>query len=228
MRQPILLAASLLACLAAPPVWAADPDFLAAGPPPMPRAALADPGAEEPEHARRPWELAVRGAAASPGCLGGALLGCDDLGAGGAWGASVVYRLTPLVGLGAEVTRASLRGEGGGGVATALGARVRGWFAERGAVDPWVEVGWGGGALDLDRGDAGSGATRALTTGVGAGLDAWIGRHAKLGAFVAADAWVVRSTRACAQSACGAPVGGEVVSMMRAGVALTVALGPEM
>ena len=124
MRQPILLAASLLVCLAAPPVWAADPDFLAAGPPPMPRAALADPGAEEPEHARRPWELAVRGAAASPGCLGGALLGCDDLGAGGAWGTSVVYRLTPLVGLGAEVTRASLRGEGGGGVATALGAQA--------------------------------------------------------------------------------------------------------
>jgi len=157
-------------------------DQLPPEPPPFPP----DPAPEPDEHPRRPWELLPEVGAGSPFCRGnGWGLGlCSGAGAGTALGMGALYRISPFVAIGAGAAFAAFRVRDGGTApysrASWMGVLVRGYFAEHGLIDPYVEVGFG-------RGTADSGAGEVRVTGAGpstmagAGIDFWVLPYLRLG-----------------------------------------------
>jgi hypothetical protein len=214
-------------------------------PPPAPLAPPEGPAPEAEEFARRPWEIAPAIGASSPFCHGETLgIGrCGDTSSGSGAGLAFTFRITPYVGLGVAARASRFRFEpslGGGEQAAAasasqwIGAFVRGYFLDRGRLDPYVEVGFGRGAVsttygtqagELEIGGAGP------ATMIGAGLDMWVLPALKLGPSLAYRWAFLSELRVCQAGACGTYAvadGGAPASDVEVSLVGTFAFGREM
>lgn len=214
-------------------------DALPPAPPSLPNA----PEREASEWARRSWEILPHAGWTTPSCrtapYGGSA--CSGVGAGVNVGIGGVYRITPYIGLGAEMTLASF-----GYDATALGASkgnsraglfgpiVRGYFLERGSIDPWVQVGFGMGFVGTSY--SGSfGDWKARASGVGlsgaAGVDFWVTRYLKVGPSLSQQFVFPSEVRVCQGDECASYTvseAGGVTRWLGLGLNVTVAFGQEM
>lgn len=214
-------------------------DALPPAPPPLPPA----PDRETAERARRNWEVVPTVGWTMPSCRpassGGSV--CQGTGAGMNAGIGGVYRITPYVGLGAEVSAAEFRfdavaagASSGASRAGSIGPIFRGYFLERGGVDPWVQVGFGIGLVqsrfDGLAADVDARATGASVSG-GAGVDFWISDSVKLGPALSQHLVFPSEVRVCQKGDCASYTvreAGGVTRWLRLGVVATFAFGEEM
>jgi hypothetical protein len=138
------------------------------------------------------------------------------------------------VALGAGAAFASFRLSAGGpdahSRASWMGVLLRGYFAERGMIDPYVEIGFGRGTSESSRGSvrvAGAGPS----TMAGAGIDFWLLPYLRLGpALSYRFAWFTE-VDVCDGDTCSsmsvASVGA-VGSYASVSLVATLALGHEM
>jgi hypothetical protein len=229
-----------LSLLAMPNAARADFRFLDAPPPaPAPRAPA--PAREGDEFARKSWEAFPLAGFAAPFCRGPALGAghCGDNGVGTVLGGGAFYRITPYVALGAAVSFTSFQLDAGPGVAaysrtSFIGLTIRGYFADRGAVDPYVETGLGRGTVATSSSDGtievrSDGAGPSAT--VGAGIDFWVLPLLKIGPALTYRWTWLTDLRTCAGAACEtASVSdrGAVGSVASVSLVATLALGHEM
>lgn len=217
--------------------------FLEAPPPallPLPPA----PARAESEWARKNWEFVPSIGFAVPACRasGGAPSVCDDVGGGMSIGAAALYRVTPYVALGAEISAIELASDpstSSDAVASSqshalfFGPIFRGYFIEHGSVDPWVALGFGGGNVVARHwaGMASYAVTETTTTtSVGAGVDFWVSPWLKLGPafeerFVFSTNGEVCSGPGCPSTSSG---GGGVTRTTRLAMDVTLAFGQAM
>ena len=115
-----------------------------------------------------------------------------------------------------------------------MGLLVRGYFADRGAIDPYVETGIGRGTATTSATD---GATAVESHGagpsatVGAGIDFWVVPFLKLGPAVSYRWTWLTDVRTCAGTACettSVSDRGAVGSFLSVSLVATLALGHEM
>ena len=236
-----LLLAAGAARAAEPTANARRPTFLDA-PPPIVRDLPPEPTREEDEYPRRAWEAFPSGGVGMPFCRGTAFgVGhCGEATSGTTVGAGLLYRVSPSVaiGLDASFARFSLHSSTPGAAAYShaswIGLLVRGYFLDRGMLDPYVETGFGQGSSASGYVDAGgevrteSGAPSAMA---GAGIDFWIASYLRVGAALSYRIAWLSSVRGCYASTCttyGVDERGTVGSYATFGARATVALGREM
>jgi hypothetical protein len=205
-------------------------------PPPAPPPLPPDPAPEADEHARHPWELSPEFGMGAPFCRGGGIgpAGCSGTGAGPALAFTALYRLTPYLAFGADGGFANFRddaaGPDGHSRSNWFGAIVRGYFTESGVVDPYVEVGFGRGAVESQSGDLHiSGAGPSTMAGVG--IDFWVAPFLRIGpAFSYRWTWL-STLDVCSAGVCGAASvadSGAVGSYASLGLVATIGFGREM
>jgi hypothetical protein len=206
-------------------------------PPPTPPPLPPDPAGEPDEHPRRTWELLPQVGAGTPFCRGNALGpgSCTAAGAGAAFGVGALYRLSPYVALGVDLNVASFRLDGSlanraYSQTNWFGLLVRGYFAEHGLLDPYVEMGLGRGAAES--GDADLRVTSAgPSTMAGAGVDFWVLPYLRIGP-AASYRWTwLSSVDICSAGRCATASvadGGAVGSYATLSFVATLALGQEM
>ena len=196
------------------------------------------------EYARRPFEFAPEFLLALPNCSDGSSNNarCVGLGAGAGFGLSALWRVSPYFAFGGSVSKTGfgfnppasthLRDPSADGLFYGLLGRV--YFAERGPIEPYLELGLGGGAdrtsgreqdqLKYDETASGS----ALR--VGGAVEFYLGRHWRLGPAFDWTRFQVRQLRRCdAAQACvdldqastGHGVGFSALSLR-----LTILVGP--
>jgi hypothetical protein len=202
-------------------------------PPPAPPPFPPDPAPEADEHPRRTWEFAPELGIGAPFCRGGGV-GCPGTGAGPSLALAALYRLSPYVALGLDAGFADFREDAAVAGAHSrthwVGFVVRGYFAEQGLVDPYVEIGFGRGAVESGAADVrASGA--GPSTMAGAGIDFWVLPFMRVGPALSYR-WTWLSTLdVCEGGACGtASVSdwGAVGSYASLAVVATIGLGREM
>jgi hypothetical protein len=115
-----------------------------------------------------------------------------------------------------------------------IGAVVRGYFLERGFLDPYVQTGLGRGSLDVAY-DADGVEMRlggsGLATMVAAGIDFWFSSNVKAGPSIGYYWTFLGDVHACAGPACSTySVGSTGAASSSASISLTMAvmLGREM
>lgn len=208
-------------------------------PPPLPPA----PEREGSEWARKSWEIAPHVGWAAPACRSadGGASACDGIGAGTSFGAAALFRITPYIALGADLDAIDFAFDPSASGATAgksramfFGPQFRGYFAERGSVDPWVSVGFGGGTIttsyELDGVSYGATETGAATS-VGAGVDFWVSPWLKLGPAFEERVVFPTEIETCRGDACRSRTvseAGGVTRTTRIAVNVTLAFGREM
>ena len=210
-------------------------------PPPAPPPAPPLPAREGDEYPRRSWEFFPEAGLGAPLCRGDALGAshCGDNGVGSVFGGGALYRVTPYVALGGGVSFAtfhldpSLR-PGAYSQANFMGFLARGYFADRGAIDPYVETGAGRGAVVMG-GSEGEVDVRSDGAGLsllaGAGIDFWLTPYLKVGSALSYRWTWLTDVRTCDARACAtAPVAdrGAVGSYASLSFVATLALGHEM
>jgi hypothetical protein len=209
-------------------------------PPPPPAPAAPAPAREGDEYARKSWEAFPEASFGAPFCRGDSLGAghCGNTGNGAAFGGGALYRLSPYVALGASVSFASFQldtpAPAAYSRASFVGLLVRGYFADRGAVDPYLEAGIGRGAVAAGYSD-GAVDVRSESSGpssmAGAGIDFWLTPYLKLGPALSYRWTWLTDVRTCAGPTCEtAKVGerGAVGSYVTLGLHATIALGHEM
>jgi hypothetical protein len=178
-------------------------------PPPRPR-----PG---PEHGRRAVELFPEAGLVAPLCHHGSQGNdrCDGVQSGATVGASALWRVSPYFAWGGAIDVTGFRYQppprlglrGASAAAVFVGLLGRGYVARDGPVDPYVELGLGGGALGRgfrDRDGLGydeTGAGPALR--LGAGADFYVGPRIRLGPALDWTALLVDKIRRCRSSGSG-------------------------
>jgi hypothetical protein len=213
--------------------------------PPAPLPPPEAPAPEAEEFARRPWEAFPAVGVSSPFCRGDSFgLGrCADTASGLSMGLGFAYRVTPYVALGVEGGASrfhfdpALRDGPASGASSRsnwLGAVVRGYFLERGRLDPYVQAGFGRGAVNttyvaqgVDVEVSGAGAA----TMVGAGLDVWVLPYFKVGPALVYRWAFFHELRVCQAGGCAGTTvgdGGAVGSDVGLRLVGTFALGREM
>jgi hypothetical protein len=210
-------------------------------PPPLPAPRAPEPAREGDEYARKSWEAFPEAGFGAPFCRGASFGSglCGDTGNGTVLGGGALYRVSPYVGLGAVASFASFHLDAPPATssfsrASFIGFVVRGYFSERGALDPYVETGLGRGAAEMGATDGGVD-VRSESAGpaamAGAGIDFWVAPFLKLGpAFSYRWTWLT-DVRTCAGGACStASVAdrGAVGSYASLTFVATLALGHEM
>jgi hypothetical protein len=118
--------------------------------------------------------------------------------------------------------------------ASFMGFLARGYFADRGAIDPYVQTGAGRGAVVMGRSEGdvdvrSDGAGLSLVAG--AGIDFWLMPYLKIGSALSYRFTWLTDVRTCDARACAtAPVAdrGAVGSYASLSVVATLALGHEM
>jgi hypothetical protein len=210
-------------------------------PPPAPAPLPPAPASEGEEYPRHAWEGFPELGLGAPFCRGDSFgLGrCADSGSGTALGGGALYRLSPYVGLGLNATFAGFgHGVDGAGSsysrASWVGFLVRGYFLDRGAVDPYVETGLGRGSASSGYGE-GESAVSVEASGpsvlAGAGVDFWVGPNLRMGPALAYRWTLLTDARVCAGSSCettsiSGP--GAVGSFLSLSFVATIAVGREM
>jgi len=206
--------------------------------PPEPPVPSPPPGRDQQERPRRAGELVARLGFALPVCHGDAsgLSRCDSTETGEGLGLGALWRVAPHVALGLEgsVARFGIDAASGWARSSWVGAVVRGYFLDRGWLDPYVQTGLGRGSIDTAY-DDGAAEVRlsaaGLGTMVGAGLDFWISGHVKAGPAVFYHWTFFGDGRACAGGVCSAAsvaTTGAVASSISLSLVLSAAIGPEM
>ncbi len=210
-------------------------------PPPEPAPGGPAPAREGDEYARKSWEAFPDVGFVVPFCRGDSFGAgrCGDNGGGTALGGGALYRVSPYVALGADVSFASFS-LGAGSMPAAysrasfIGFVVRGYFADRGVVDPYVETGVGRGAAVMGYSDTGidiESRSSGPAAMAGAGIDFWVAPYLKLGpAFSYRWTWLTE-VQTCAGTSCEtARVAdlGAVGSFATVSFVATLALGHEM
>jgi hypothetical protein len=208
-------------------------------PPPVPRAPA--PAREGDEFARRSWEVFPQLGFAAPFCRG-ASLGrdhCGDSGNGTVLGGGALYRVSPYVALGAIASFASFQVDAEPGIsahsrASFIGFMVRGYFTDRGAIDPYVETGFGRGSASTSSSDGFvdiESESVGPSTMAGAGIDFWVTPYLRLGPALSYRFTWLTTVRTCTNALCEiASVGdrGAVGSFASLSFVATLALGREM
>ena len=210
-------------------------------PPPRLAELPPEPSREPDEYPRRAWEVFPSGGMGTPFCRGTAFgLGrCGDASSGATLGLGALYRITPHVAFGLDASFAHF-GSGATSVtaheslATWVGLLVRGYFLDRGALDPYVETGFGqatsvstyrDGDVDVRTESA------APSVETGAGIDFWVAPFLRFGPAVSYRfAWISR-VNGCASGICtsyGVDERGAVGSYATFSVRATVGFGREM
>jgi hypothetical protein len=211
--------------------------------PPEPLSPPPAPAGQEDEMARRPFEISPEVGWASPICRGDAygIARCADAASGPGFGGSVLFRPTPYVALGGTYHRAAYRfapGFARGGASSARldwgGLLARGYFADRGRIDTWIEAGVGMGMYSTEYAPA-AGPVNARASGmatmVGAGLDVWLTPDVKLGPALAYRWTFYGDLRVCEGGACRTTAiddGGIAGSEIAVTLGATWALGKTM
>jgi hypothetical protein len=182
----------------------APPPAIVLGAPPPPELAPL-------EYARRPFEVTPELLLGFPNCSEGTVSNarCDGLGAGAGLGLTALWRASPYVAFGGTVNAlgfefhppasSQLRDSSAGGLFYGLLGRV--YFADHGAVEPYLELGIGGGAdrtsaratNDVKYADTASGG--ALR--VGGGVEFYLGHHLRLGPALDWTRFRVRRLERC-------------------------------
>jgi hypothetical protein len=215
--------------------------FLDAPPPPL-KDLPPEPTREGDEYPRRAWEAFPSGGVGTPFCRGSAfgLSRCSDSTAGATAGAGVLYRVSPYfaIGLDASLARFTSRTSAPGSEAYShaswIGVLVRGYFLDRGMLDPYVETGFGQAAASSGYVDAGAAVrteSGAPSVMAGAGLDFWLAPYLRIGPAVSYRIAWLSSVRGCYAATCttyGVDERGTVGSYATFSVRATVALGAEM
>jgi hypothetical protein len=209
-------------------------------PPPAPAPRAPGPAREGDEYARKSWEFFPEAGFAMPMCRGDSFGPgrCGDNGNGTVLGGGGLYRVSPYVALGAAASFASFQldrvAPSAYSRASVIGLVIRGYFSERGAIDPYVETGVGRGTATSGYTDAGLD-IRSESVGpsamAAAGIDFWVLPYLKLGpAFSYRWTWLTE-VRTCAGSTCEtARVAdwGAIGSYATLSFTATIALGHEM
>lgn len=172
---------------------------------------------------------------------------CTGVKAGGSIGFGALWRVTPHFAWGGSFSLAgfdyqppeSLRREKGRSGAVWLGLLGRVYFAEEGSLDPYVQLGIGGGALGTTFDDT-AGDARYEETGagpavqVGGGLDFFLTRALKLGPALTYTHVFVDKIRRCEADGTGDCVdvekgeAGHLAGVLVLGANLTIMLGEEL
>jgi hypothetical protein len=210
-------------------------------PPPEPSPLPPAPAREADEFPRRSWEAFPQAGLTAPFCRGDALgvARCGDATGGTALGGGALYRVGPYIALGLEASFVTFQ-VGAASLPAAysrtnwMGFLVRGYFLDRGAVDPYVETGLGRGASLAGYFD-GRADVRSETSGpsvmAGAGVDFWVTPYLRFGpAFSYRWTWLT-DVRTCAGSTCETTRvadSGAVGSYASLSVIATFAFGHEM
>ena len=248
MARALWVTSILLGLLGARPVHAAEPGaraprfaFLDVPPPPL-SDLPPEPTREADEYPRRAWEAFPSGGVSTPFCRGSAygLAHCGEATSGATLGMGALYRVSPYVAVGVDASfaRFALRGAGAGAAphshASFLGLLVRGYFFDRGMLDPYVETGFGQGAAVASHVE---GATEVRTESAapavlaGAGIDFWLAPYLRVGPALGYRFSWISNVQGCWASAC-TPVAvderGTVGSYATVSVRATIALGREM
>ena len=215
--------------------------FLDAPPPPL-RELPPEPTREGDEYPRRSWEAFPSGGAGTPFCRGAAwgLGQCGDATAGATVGAGLLYRVSPYIAIGIDASfarfasRAATPGATPYSHASWIGLLVRGYFLDRGMLDPYVETGFGQGMSAAGYVDAGtevrteSGAPSVMT---GAGIDFWLAPYLRVGPAVSYRIAWLSDVRGCYAGMCTSYAvqdRGAVGSYATFSLRATLALGREM
>jgi hypothetical protein len=228
-----------LGALLLPASAMADETYLDA-PPPLPAPRAPAPARDADEFPRRSWELFPEAGFGSPFCHGASFGAgrCGDSGNGPVFGGSALLRVSPYVAFGATAAFADFHldetpapAHSG---ASFMGLTVRGYFADRGAIDPHVEMGIGRGASTMGYSD-GDVEVRSDAAGPsamgGAGVDFWILPYFKLGPAVSYRWTWLTDVRTCSGGRCErASVAdfGAIGSYASLSLNATLALGREM
>ncbi|HMI87232.1 MAG TPA: hypothetical protein VK550_24240 [Polyangiaceae bacterium] len=211
-------------------------------PPPSLTELPPEPTREGDEYPRRAWEGFPSGGGGVPFCRGSAFgVGhCGDATTGATVGAGLLYRVSPYVAIGIDASfarftsRSTTTGTAPYSHASWIGLLVRGYFLDRGMLDPYVETGFGQAAATSGYVD---GTTDVRTESAapsimaGAGIDFWLGPYLRLGpALTYRIAWI-SDVRGCYAGTCttyGVDERGTVGSYATFSLRATVALGREM
>jgi hypothetical protein len=210
-------------------------------PPPAPPSLPPPPARESDEYPRRAWEGFPEVGLSAPFCRGDSfgVNHCGDSGTGTAVGGGALYRVSPYVGLGLEASfsRFELAVDGAQAAysrASWVGFLVRGYFLERGAVEPYVETGVGRGSSRAGYSD-GVNAVTVEASGpsalAGAGVDFWVTPYLRMGPALTYRWTLLTDVRSCVGSSCEtASVAdrGAVGSFASLSFVATLALGREM
>jgi hypothetical protein len=168
------------------------------------------------EYARRPFELVPELLLGFLNCSDGTTSNarCDGLGAGAGLGLTALWRVSPYFAFGGTVNAlgfqfhppesSQLRDGSAGGLFYGLLGRV--YFADHGAVEPYLELGIGGGAdrtsararNDVKYADTASGGALRL----GGGVEFYLGRHLRLGPALDWTRFRVRQLQRCDTQTC--------------------------
>jgi hypothetical protein len=215
--------------------------FLDAPPPPLPDLP-AEPTREADEYPRRAWEVFPSGGLAAPFCRGTAFgVGhCGDASAGATAGAGLLYRVSPYVAIGVDASfarfasRAPAEGLAGYSHASWIGLLVRGYFLDRGIIDPYVETGFGQASASAGHTDGGTDVRTdfaAPSVMAGAGIDFWLAPYLRIGPAMSYRFTWISAVQGCDASTCttyGVDERGAVGSYATFSVRATLALGREM
>ena len=158
------------------------------------RAAPA-PELAPPEYTRRPLELVPEFLLAFPNCSDSSANNarCDGLGSGAGFGLSVLWRVSPYFAFGGTLSAlrfgfdppgsAHLSESSASGLFYGILGRV--YFADRGLVEPYLELGLGRGADRTSAREADALSYSETAAGaavrVGGAVELYLARHARLG-----------------------------------------------
>jgi hypothetical protein len=171
---------------------------------------------------------------------------CMGVKAGGTFGFGALWRVTPHFAWGGSFAVAGFRYEPpdrlnrdtGRAGAVWLGLLGRVYFAEEGSLDPYVQLGLGGGALGTTFDDLNdvtyeeTGAGPAVQ--IGGGLDFFLSRALKLGPSLTYTHVFVDKIRRCeagGEGACGdieKDAQGHLAGFLTVGAGLTIMLGEDL
>jgi hypothetical protein len=237
----VFVTASLLAHGSAAAADETGRHALLDAPPPAPAPFPPVPASEADEYPRHAWEGFPELGLVAPFCRGDSLgVGrCGDSSSGTTVGGGALYRVSPYVGLGLDATFAGfgLVVDGASGAysrASWVGFLVRGYFLDRGSVDPYVETGLGRGSSSAGY-SSGERAVSVEASGpsalAGAGVDFWVGPSLRMGPALAYRWTLLTDVRACTGSSCettSVSGPGAVGSFVSLSFVATLALGREM
>ena len=199
-----------------------------------------------PEYARRPVELTSEFLLGYPNCSDGSTndARCAGLGPGAGFGASALWRVSPYFAFGGTLDvlgfafnppdRTRLRSGSAGGLFYGVLGRV--YFADHGLVDPYLELGLGGGADRTSARETGDVKYSETAVGaavrIGGAVEFYLSRHLRVGpAFDWTRFRVSHVTRCDPAEACvdlDGSENGHGVGFTTLSARLTISLGPEL
>lgn len=173
------------------------------------------PELPSPEYQRRPFEIVPELSLGIPSCADGSTSSarCDGMSAGPGLGLSALWRPNPYFAVGATVSTvgfafhpgdsSGLRDAGAHGTFYGVLGRVH--FLDRGVVDPYLELGIGGGGLsstarevDTEYEESASG----LAVRAGGAIEFHVSRHLRLGPAFAWTRFNAQNVQRCGGSRC--------------------------